>query len=234
MKTKRSVLSVLVCIITVSCALSLCACNGAGGASDSGKPAEEERVVKTLMVGDSLFDLWKDNCVEDLRGVENLVNVAVGGTSSIYWQKSQKILKRENPTTIIMSLGTNDIADLNRIGECAARGGDNYEQCLQGVLEMFKETIPDVHIYLLTINICGENIRWNKRAEIIACNRVMREYCEGKDWVEMVETEYAFYDDDNYDEKPNAEYFVSDYLHFSRKGYIRLREILRKALKLDK
>ena len=61
----------------------------------------------------------------------------------------------------------------------------------------------------------------------------MREYCSRYDWAEIVETEYAFYDDADYTKKPNAEYFVSDYLHFSSKGYSKLKTIVRGALQLD-
>lgn len=205
------------------------------GASDNGESSSggASREEKTLMVGDSLFDLWKSDCATDLEGAKNLVNIAIGGTSSLYWQKGYKLVEREMPTTIIMCLGTNDIADLSRTGEGAARGGDDYDTSLQGVLEKFHEIVPDAYIYCLTINICGENIRWNKRAEISICNQLMRDYCADKDWVEMVETEHAFYDDDNYMEKPNADYFVSDYLHFSKKGYTVLKKIVREAIGLD-
>ena len=234
---KNKILYLIICsILSVMFILPAFGCSGGktdGSAATSDKK-DEVRVEKTLMVGDSLFDFWKDDCANDLKGAVNLVNIAVGGTNSVYWQKSGKLIARENPTTIIMCLGTNDIADLNRTGECAARGGDRYEQCLQGVLESFKQIVPDVHIYYLTVNICGESTRWNKREDIKTCNAIMREYCADKDWVEIVETEYAFYDNDDYNEKPNPDYFVSDYLHFSRQGYVKLTGILRAALGLDK
>ena len=195
------------------------------------EPAREE---KTLMVGDSLFDLWKPTCAKDLKGIKNLKNVAVGGTTSVFWQKQKKLIERENPTTILMCLGTNDIADMARDGEAVVKGGDGRNECLQSVLEMFKEIVPDVRIYCLTVNICGENVRWNKKDEIIICNQFLREYCEDKDWVEVIETEHAFYDQlEDFSLKPAARYFTPDYLHFSAEGYKVLTKIIRGALGLD-
>lgn len=225
----------IVVLITISLLAALL--SGCGGVQDE-KPAEEEKIdeeqeEKTLLIGDSLFDLWKDRYQIDLEGLPNLANVAIGGTNSIYWTKNQKIIQRENPTTIIISLGTNDIGDLNRQGKCAALGGDQIETCLAGVLEALHTTMPNAHIYWLTVNICGEAHRWEKRDEIHILNQEMREYCADKDWVDVIETEYAFYDDENYDQKPNPVYFVEDFLHFSDRGYDRLTEIVRKALELD-
>lgn len=85
------------------------------------------------MVGDSLFDLWKGTCEKDLAGAKNLTNIAVGGTNGIYWSKSEKLLIREDPTKIIISLGTNDIADLRRTGKEAAE----CDTGLQNVLQTF-------------------------------------------------------------------------------------------------
>lgn len=223
---KLLMIAALACLLAVP--LAGCA-NGNEGGGD--KPAREE---KTLMVGDSLFDLWKGTCATDLKGLPNLKNIAVGGTSSVYWQRQQKIIQRENPTTIIMCLGTNDIADLHRYGECATMGGDEYEQSLTGTLEMFREIIPDVHIYYLTVNICGENIRWGLKDEIRICNQFMRKYCAERDWVDIIETENAFYTHDDYSLKPSQEYFVADYLHFSEAGYKVLTKIVREGVGLDK
>lgn len=228
---KRKFLSLICAVVGVIMAFSLFAGCDNGDETENDPPARE---AKTLMIGDSLFDLWKGACNIDLDGVDNLVNRAIGGTTSVYWQRQQKLIQSENPTTVLMCLGTNDIADIGRTGEQAAKGGDEYEGCLQGVLEMIKETIPDVHIYCLTVNICGENIRWNKRDEIISCNNYMREYCADKDWVDIVETERAFYDQhEDYTLKPEKKYFAVDYLHFSPAGYDVLTGIVREALGLD-
>ena len=211
---------------------------GGCGNVQTEKPVEEvktevEQEEKTLLIGDSLFDLWKDRYQSDLEGMPNLANVAIGGTNSIYWTKNQKVIQRESPTTIIISLGTNDIGDLNRLGKCAARGGDQVETCLAGVLEALHTTVPNAHIYWLTVNICGEARRWEKRDEIHILNQEMREYCADKEWVDVIETEYAFYDTEDYSQKPNPEYFIEDFLHFSDKGYDRLTEIVRGAFGLD-
>lgn len=161
------------------------------------------------------------------------MNIAVGATTTLYWSKSRKLIEREMPTTIIMCLGTNDIADIHRTGEGAAQGGDEYDACMQGVIEMFHEVVPDAKIYWLGAFQYGETNRWNKREEISTCNRLMREYCADKDWVDFIDCEYAFYDDDDYTQKPNADYFVSDYLHLSRKGYKVMTTIIREAIGLE-
>lgn len=137
------------------------------------------------------------------------------------------------PTTIIMGCGTNDIIDLHRTGEGAAIGGDDYDYCMVSLMEMFHEVVPDAKIYWLTGSIYGETNRWNKREEILECNRLLREYCADKDWVELIECEYMFYDDDDYTQKPNPDYFVSDYLHLSAKGYKVMTKVIREALGLD-
>ncbi len=209
-------------LCTASVLLGLCSC----GEKAPEKPAKPEKV---LMVGDSLFDLWRPDYHDDLEGATDLTNIAVGGTNSVYWKKSIKKIIFEDPTEIIICVGTNNIADLHQTGKEAAEGGDG----IQSMLETFHEAVPDAYMYLLTVNICGEPIRWNAREEIKTCNALMRAYCESKDWVEIVETEYAFYDDTDYAQKPNAAYFTTDYLHFSQKGYEVLTRIVRAALELD-
>lgn len=192
-------------------------------------PEEPLKPEKVLMVGDSLFDLWRPDYHDDLEGAPDLTNIAVGGTHSLYWKNSIKKVKFEDPTKIVICIGTNNIADLHQTGKEAAEGEDG----IQSMLETFHEALPDAYMYLLTINICGENIRWNAREDIKECNALMRAYCNKTEWVEIVETEYAFYDDTDYTQKPNAVYFNTDYLHFSQKGYEVLMGIVRKALKLD-
>ena len=215
------------CCVLVSLLGAVCfaACGGGEEEKQPETPAEE----KVLMIGDSLFDLWKPACYTDLAGAENLTNIAVGGTTSNYWVNSIKMVVAQAPTEIVISIGTNNIADLHQSGQEAAEG----EKGIQELLEVLHENCPDAHLYLLTINICGESIRWENREEIRTCNRLMRAYCETLDWAEMVETETAFYNDTNYDEKPAVEYFVNDYLHFSAKGYQVLTGIVRSALGLD-
>ena len=216
---------------TICCMLALAA--GAVGSSACAEaqngPEEQPAQEKVLMIGDSLFDLWKPTCNADLEGAENLTNIAVGGTTSNYWVNSIKLVTVQEPSDIVISIGTNNIADLHQTGREAAEG----EKGIQELLEVLHENCPDAHIYLLTVNICGETIRWNNREEIRTCNRLMREYCAQLDWAEIVETETAFYNDTNYEEKPAAEYFTSDYLHFSAKGYQVLTGIVRAALGLD-
>lgn len=101
------------------------------------------------------------------------------------------------------------------------------------MLNKFHEACPNAYIYFLTIPICGEETRWGAREETKTCNELMRSFCEKKEWAEIVETEYAFYDDEDYTKKPNPEYFTGDYLHFSPKGYEVLGGILRGALGLE-
>jgi lysophospholipase L1-like esterase len=211
-----------VCLCAAAAAAGLCAC----GNDANNPPSKEEKV---LMVGDSLFDLWRPDYHDDLEGAPDLTNVAVGGTTSYYWKKGVRLVANQKPTKIIICIGTNNIADLHQTGEEAAKGRDG----IQSMLETFHEAVPDAYMYLLTVNLCGETVRWNAREEIQTCNALMREYCAKTDWVEIVETERAFYDDADYTQKPNAEYFVTDYLHFSPKGYEKLTGIVRAALGLD-
>lgn len=219
----------VIVIFALAFSLGLFACSNPNQSSVK----EEPETNKTLMIGDSLFDLWKSTCANDLNGLENLTNIAIGGTNSMSWGKSLKLIQRELPVSnIIISLGTNDIADLHRTAQQTANG-DSMGMGLKDLLNALHELAPNAQIYLLTINICGEQNRWNARGEIRACNQIMREYCATLDWATMVETENAFYNDTNYEEKPASEYFVPDYLHFSAKGYQVLTAIVRQALGLE-
>ncbi len=216
----------IVCAALAMCvSFGLAACGGNG---EEKEPDPAPKIERTLLMGDSLFDLWKPDYKTDLAGLPNLDNIAVGGTHSAYWKSGYRLIQKAQPTTLIISIGTNNIADLHQTGREAAEG----ENGIQAMLEKLHEVVPDCHMYLLTINICGENIRWNAREEIKTCNRLMRAYCAEKAWAETIETEYMFYDDENHEEKPPAKYFVSDYLHYSRAGYVRLTEVMRRALGL--
>lgn len=162
--------SIYVFIAAILCAAGLCACGGKTEDSSSSAAREE----KVLMVGDSLFDLWKATCEKDLAGAKNLTNIAVGGTNGIYWSKSEKLLIREDPTKIIISLGTNDIADLRRTGKEAAE----CDTGLQNVLQTFHRVCPDAYIYLLTVQyLRGRDPLEPQRRNNWRCNSIMREYC---------------------------------------------------------
>lgn len=190
--------------------------------------SEEKQEEKVLLVGDSLFDYWKEGCQSALAGAPKLTNIGVGGTTSGYWILQTGKLKNENPTKIVVCVGTNNIGQGQK-GITAAKGIEG----LQPMLNKFHEACPNAYIYFLTIPVCGEETRWNAREETKACNALMRSFCEKMDWVEIVETEYAFYDDEDYTKKPNPGYFTSDYLHFSPKGYEVLTKHIRNALGLD-
>ena len=206
------------------------------GSSSTQEQPEPEKKEYMLMMGDSLFDFWKNTCKEDL-GTEDLLNVAIGGTTSEFWMQNSSIADRAierlnkklniEVDRIAVSLGTNDVC-IRKDGKSVAEG----ENGLQDLLEFLHGSYPDAYIYLLTINICGETTRWDLREEVRECNDIMREYCAQLDWAEMVETETAFYNDTNYEEKPAAEYFTSDYLHFSEQGYELLAEIMCEAIEL--
>lgn len=211
-------LMVFVLCICMMCTFAACA-----------KEDKVDKVEKTLLIGDSLFDLWHDTYETDLEGMPNLKNIAIGGTHSLYWNKGWRVVAGEDPTTIIICVGTNNIADLRETGEEAATG----ENGIQALLNTLHENCPDAYIYLLTIPICGEQIRWDARDEIKVCNALMREYCEELDWAEIIDVETAFYDDNNYENKPNPDYFQPDYLHFSAEGYQVLTRVMREALGLD-
>ena len=190
--------------------------------------SEAEQAEKCLLVGDSLFDYWKEGCQSALAGAPDLTNIGVGGSTSAFWLLQLAELKNENPTQIVVCVGTNNIG-LGQMGVTAATGREG----LQPMLNKFHEACPNAYIYFLTIPICGEETRWGAREETKTCNELMRSFCEKKEWAEIVETEYAFYDDEDYTKKPNPEYFTGDYLHFSPKGYEVLGGILRGALGLE-
>lgn len=214
----KRVMVFIVCICLL-CTFAACA-----------KEEKEEKAEKTLLIGDSLFEFWQDTFEADLEGMPNLKNIAIGGTTTLYWDKAWRVVANEEPTTIVICVGTNNIAHWHDSGEEAATG----ENGIQSMLNTLHKNCPDAFIYLLTIPICGEQTRWEARNEIVTCNALMREYCDTLDWVEIIDIEKAFYDDDNYENKPNPEYFLPDYLHFSEKGYEVLTSVMRKAFGLDR
>ena len=227
---KRVLKSLCCVLVALFCAGGAMACS-----SEESDPEALGRGEKIFMIGDSLFDFWKDTCLEDL-GTNDVFNMAISGTTSEYWienigivdKQVERISKSYDVTGMVISLGTNDIY-FQQDGQQAAEG----ENGLQDLLELLHEKYPDMHIWLLTVNLCGETVRWGLRDEVRECNTLMRAYCEPLDWAEMVETETAFYDDTNYEEKPSAVYFQPDYLHFSESGYKVLAGILREALGLQ-
>ena len=225
----KKIIGLILCLILCVGCLSFVGCkeeqeNGSTNVSDQ----------KVVMVGDSLYAYWKDTCATDL-GLSNVTNLASSGSSALYWSKSNIIerVAKQNPDIILVCLGTNDVIDLNRRGDCAAKGGnDGYEFSLQSVLTSLHNACPNAKIYYQTINLCPESNRWRLRNEINVANHYMRKFCEQNDWVELIETEYAFYDNEDYSVPPSHDYFA-DTLHFSKKGYDRLKSIIRQALGLE-
>ena len=129
----KKIIGLILCLILCVGCLSFVGCkeeqeNGSTNVSDQ----------KVVMVGDSLYAYWKDTCATDL-GLSNVTNLASSGSSALYWSKSNIIerVAKQNPDIILVCLGTNDVIDLNRRGDCAAKGGnDGYEFSLQSVLKI--------------------------------------------------------------------------------------------------
>lgn len=103
----------------------------------------ENNLRTTLIIGHSYMDNWKENCASDLSNYNNVVNIGVGMTNSLFWTSKIDEIVLYNPLKLIYMTGINDIP----------HGVENrtlYNH-LKKVLVDVRDQISDIEICLLSI-----------------------------------------------------------------------------------
>lgn len=163
-----------------------------------------------LLMGSSSFDYWY-TFKEDLDPLTNIVNVGIGGSGIVDWNKYMldRLVTKFNPSYILVYLGGNDLT-----------AGVSMDEILRQTEEAFlkiHETLPEAKIYILgqkpyvstveKMNNCKE---LNERSKVLA-----NKY----DWIIRYIDNWDNYWEDESQNKLVAAYFKSDNMHLTEEGY---------------
>jgi lysophospholipase L1-like esterase len=172
----------------------------------------------TLFYGSSSIRQWT-NLAEDFKDLKT-VNLGFGGSTlaACAWF-FDRIMTGYRPKRLIIYAGDNDLAD----------GRHPQEVCL-----FFKELIEAVtkkygSIPCYFISLKPSTARWGLIDQFKYTNEIiLKEINHHPNW-SWVDVFTPMLTDEG---KPNADYFVADGLHLSRKGYQLWKTILQNALNL--
>ncbi len=137
----------------------------------------------TIFIGDSFFDIafW-DNFYTDYYSGKDALIWGIGSTTSYTWETlTTSLLANTSPRNIAMHVGTNDIYDLERTAEQTISS-------LQRIFTLMHSVMPETHIWYFSITqrtYVGADERY---PTVNAVNAAMIEWCEGKDWITLLDT----------------------------------------------
>ncbi len=160
----------------------------------------KEDIRSTLIIGHSYMDNWKGQCVSDLSNYENVTNIGVGMTNSLYWTNKISEIASYKPSKLIYMTGINDIP----------HGVENrtlYTH-LKKVLVEIHDTIEDVEVCLLSIPQVPMFYD-EYREKINEANNYYKKLAVDLDYVQYGDLDEAYLNEDG---TPNSDCF-SDGLH---------------------
>ena len=174
--------------------------------------------VDIVLFGDSWLDYWTDEkfIENDRTFFDDIVkfnldaiNVGVGGTEFSDWLPLlDEFVIKLNPNKVFICLGSNDTYNGKSVEEVFI----DFKKTIQAL----KNKLPFVKIFMTPILQCKATER--VRNEEIAFNKLIKEYAKITQNLIVLDLEHLLFKDgqlvDNIDE-----YFISDNMHLSRKGY---------------
>jgi lysophospholipase L1-like esterase len=160
-----------------------------------------------LFLGSSYIRLWT-NIRKDLE-YEHIIHRGFGGSNLkdvAYYIK--RIVYPHNPKAIFMYVGNDIIVD-------------QRDKTPNQALELFKYIVNTIRAKYSTVPITWLAIspsekRWTKWNEIIALNKVIKDYCSTQHNLYFIDAKDQFLGADG---KPIANLFRDDKLHYNEQGY---------------
>lgn len=187
-----------------------------------------------VLVGDSLLANWSKDQGDDFP--QKVVwNFAVGGdrTQQVLWRLSQPGMPKISPKSVVILAGTNNLGDVGTPA-CAIVEG------IRGIVGKTKALWPSARIFVLTIPPRGKDFK-SFDAERIAINReieAMSSDAKGIYAVQIPDGSFTCGMYDNPSALPSDQdrclaptavicsNYLPDSLHFTRNGYLSLKDLL--------
>lgn len=164
----------------------------------------------TLFIGDSYFggSFWSDDDFYTTYKGKDVIRSGIGGTTSCEWEVfTDTYLKYTNPKNIVMHVGTNNVYT----------DGMNAEELFKALQRMFyliHDRVPSAKIYYF--NISQRKNDDAKKAIVSQVNADMKDWCEKRDWITLIDTCSLLTPDmllDNTHYKPEYYYIFVDELN---------------------
>ncbi len=164
--------------------------------------------AETVVIGDSLVELWPREQLLEAFGPGSVLNFGVGGdrTQITLWRLAHATFTGPSPARVVIFLGTNNLSAGD--APCAIAAG------MAAVIDSIRKQWPDTSVSILSVPPRGADLRFREN-ERIATNAELKKLAS-------LQPRTVFFDDwedfacgrslpcDNYS---------SDMLHLSQKGY---------------
>ncbi|MDR2634399.1 MAG: GDSL-type esterase/lipase family protein [Clostridiales bacterium] len=161
-----------------------------------------------LLIGSSFMEFWSTSG-EDLTPLKTY-NLGVASTVVSDWAKwIDKFVVPFEPRAVVIYVGSNDIN-----GGPFSKSGNAVAEEVKALFSDIRDRLDKTEIYYISIapTIAREKV-WSEAAEN---NRLVREYCEQKDYLHFIDCTDALL---NEDKSLKYDIYRDDDLHFNEKGY---------------
>lgn len=168
---------------------------------DQSSPPDEGVIV---FIGSSSFTLW-GSVEEDMKPL-NVINRSFGG-SQMYQVSyfADRVIIPYKPSKIVVYEGDNDMLD---------KTPETFIGEVESFVRKIHYHLPDTEIYFVSVKMSPDREPiWHKYEE---SNKLLKEFTDKTDKVEFIDLVPAMEDENG---NVNHEYFASDKLHISPKGY---------------
>ena len=182
---------------------------------------------KLLMLGDSQFSREMFSQAEELFAEEfDAVNIAIGGTTSDWWEAKLDELVLSEPEYILVHVGGNDI----RVGDSLAGAIADTKALMDGLSRKY----PDAKLYYVSAIVGVFDYEQGFAQDEISINDAMKAYAQegGYTYLDVFSVLYGETQTSIYEEGYGylqPQYFVDD-LHLTAAGYELWGEAIKSAL----
>jgi lysophospholipase L1-like esterase len=161
---------------------------------------------RVLFVGSSSIRMWV-TLAEDMAPAP-VVNRGFGGSKTAeVLAVFDRIVTVQAPSVIVYYCGDNDLGTDNTDWESAANGFIAFDRLARALW-------PRVRVFYIPIK--PSVARWGNWEAMSRANEAVREYCEGTEGAEYLDTATPML---GVDGRPDPSLFLEDGLHLNEKGY---------------
>ena len=193
-------LSILVLLISLFC-------------STTGKAQEWDADKPILFLGSSTMEFWGPRLGVDFPGLKILDLGAGGSKFNFLLENAEKWIRLHPSERIVIYSGDNDIADGASVDEVLRNASQ--------LIEVFHQNLPQAQIYLISVKICPERMRFI--STIRKVNEKFKALEQERPYLTYVDTASTLLDAS---ELPVREYFRRDGVHLSDSGYVEWAKVL--------
>lgn len=137
----------------------------------------------TIFIGDSFFDPYFFSTFNSFYNGYDALCMGIGGTRSYQWELYfETILKDAQPKNVVVNLGNNNVYNDGLMDDAEAT-----IESLQRFHTLLHGRMPNAKIYTFSITARNYNAAWKPQEVILEINEAMKEWCEGKDWIEFID-----------------------------------------------